>query len=110
MPITFTVPFGFLANKYQHGCKRCVCQNEAREFHRAVESNEYVAKAGGYIGKTAQIPIFATKEGKLCDIAKIFYHCLGYELIQIQEKDKLFQQGELIVENEKYCLIHILPW
>ena len=29
-----------------------------------------VGKAGGYIGKTAQIPIFASKEGKLCDIAK----------------------------------------
>ena len=68
-----------------------------------------VGKAGGYIGKTAQIPIFASKEGKLCDIAKIFYHFLGHTITQIQEKDDLFQGGKLIVENEKYCLIHILP-
>ena len=109
MPITFTVPFGFLANKYQLGYKRCVCKNEAKEFHRAVESNQYVAKADGYVGKTAPIPIFATEEGKLCDIAKKFYHFLGHTPSEIQEKDDLFQRGELIVINERYCLIHILP-
>ena len=68
-----------------------------------------VAKAGGYIGNTAQIPIFASKEGKLCDIAKLFYHFLGHTPKQIQEKDDLFQERKLIIENEKYCLIHILP-
>ena len=40
---------------------------------------------------------------------KKFYHCLGHTLIQIQKKDELFQRGDLIVENERYCLIHILP-
>ena len=65
-----------------------------------------VANAGGYIGKTAHIPIFATSEGKLCDIAKIFYHFLGYTTLEIQKKDELFQRGDLIPRNEKYCLIH----
>ena len=56
-----------------------------------------VGKAGGYIGKTAQIPIFAKEDGTLCDIAKVCYHCLGFTPTEIQEKDELFRQKKLIV-------------
>ena len=56
-----------------------------------------VGKAGGYIGKTAQIPIFAKEDGTLCDIAKVCYYCLGFTPTEIQEKDELFREKKLIV-------------
>ena len=49
------------------------------EFHRDVKNHDLVGKAGGYIVKRSN-SIFASKEGKLCDIAKIlpFFRLYNY--------------------------------